>query len=42
MQRLGAIIRGELNMGDTGKVECVQARDMNNENNSEVGNLVTA
>lgn len=32
-------IRGELNMRDTGKVECAQARGLNHENDSETGNL---
>ena len=40
MHRFGTAIRGELNVRDTGKVECAQARGLNHENDSETGNLL--
>lgn len=39
MQRLGAAVRGELYMRDTGEVECAKAGGTNNENNSKIRDL---
>jgi hypothetical protein len=39
MQRLGSIVRGEMDMGDTSEIECAKAGGTNNKNNGKVGDL---